>query len=127
MPIDYDIEEEQKLVIAKGTGIVVAQEILAHMGMLAADERYVAPMKKLIDYSRVEQLRISEDEAWQVARKKNELSEQLHDERTAFVAPSDAIFAATRVHESLVNVTERNTAVFRTFEEATAWLGVKLK
>ena len=127
MPIDYDIEEEQKLVIARGSGIVVANEILKHMDELAADERYVAPMKKLVDYSLVEHLRLSEEDAWQIVRKRTELSDRFRDERTAFISPDDATFAATRVHESLMNMTEANTVVVcRTFEDAVRWLGVKL-
>jgi hypothetical protein len=127
MPIAYDIVEDQQLVIAKGSGVIVAGEILSHMNTLAADKRYVAPMKKLVDYREVQHLNLSEHDARDIARRRKELAKIFHDERCAFVSPADAVFAATRVHESLVNVTDTNTAVFRTLENAENWLGIKLQ
>jgi hypothetical protein len=50
MPIDYDIIEDKKIVVAKGSGVVTGAEVISHLDSLVADARYAAPMKKIIDY-----------------------------------------------------------------------------
>jgi hypothetical protein len=96
------------------------------LDILAADKGYIPPMKKLVDYREAKSLNLSADDAWNIANRRKELAESLRGERCAFVSPGDATFAATRVHESLVNVADVNTSVFRTIDEATEWLGVEL-
>ena len=125
MPIDYDIDETQGLVVAKGSGVITPDEVVAHLDELAADSRYQPPMKKLIDYREVTNMRYTEDDTWAVARKK-EHTDFFKDERCAFVSPGDATFATTRVHQTLANKTNDNTAVFRTYEEAVEWLGIAM-
>ena len=48
MPIEYDIIEEKRLVLAKGSGVVTAADVIRHLDSLAADDRYTSPMKKLV-------------------------------------------------------------------------------
>ena len=49
MPIKYEIIEEQKLILATGSGIVTADDVISHLDSLAAENKYIAPMKKLVD------------------------------------------------------------------------------
>jgi hypothetical protein len=85
MPIDYKIIPDQKLVIARGTGVVVASEILEHFDILATDKGYIPPMKKLVDYRETKSLNLSADDAWNIANRRKELAESLRGERCAFV------------------------------------------
>ena len=50
MPIDYDIIEDKKIVVAKGSGVVTGADVISHLDSLATDARYAAPMKKIIYY-----------------------------------------------------------------------------
>ena len=47
-------------------------------------------------------------------------------EKCAIVAPTDFGFALARVHGALCEGSNRETSVFRDFNETLAWLGVEL-
>lgn len=127
MAIEYDIIEEKRLIIAKGSGVVTGNDVLEHLDTISADERYVAPMKKLVDYRYIESIMISVDEAYVIAQKKEELGNKFTEERCAFVSPGDLTYGTSRVHQSLIAQTDINTEVFRQLEDALEWLGVELE
>ena len=126
MPIEYDIIEALKLVVAKGSGVLTGRDIIDHLNSLSNDVRYIAPMKKFIDYQDVEDMAVTTDEAWQIADKKKSLNAKFHGERCAFVAPKDITYGASRVHQALIDGADLNTEVFRSTDEALSWLDVPL-
>ena len=126
MPIDYDIIEDKKIVVAKGSGVVTGTDVIIHLDSLAADARYAAPMKKIIDYRSIESIDISPEDAVTIALKKDTFSKKFHGEKCAFVSPGTVTYGTSRVHQSLVNSTDITTAVFKHIEEALDWLGVTL-
>lgn len=126
MPIDYDIIEDKQIVVAKGSGVVTGADVISHLDSLAADARYTAPMKKIIDYRSIESIDISSEDAVTIALKKDTFSPKFRGERCAFVSPGNATYSTSRVHQSLVNTNDINTAVFRQIEEALDWLGVTI-
>ena len=126
MPITYDIIEDQQLVLAKGSGVVSGIDVIEHLESLAADKRYIAPMKKIIDYRSIDSLKISQEEAISIALKKDTFSKKFNGEKCAFVSPEDITFGSSRVHQSLIDNTSINTAVFRQIEKALDWLDVTL-
>ena len=126
MAIEYEIIEEKRLVIAKGSGVVTFNDVISHLDTLAADERYVAPMKKLVDYSSIDSIIQSNEEVIVIAKKKEALKRKFAGERCAFVSLSDLSFGIARVHQALVDNTGINAGVFRRIEEALEWLDVEL-
>jgi hypothetical protein len=126
MPIEYDIIEEKQLVVAKGSGVVTGIDVISHLDRLAADDRYVAPMKKIIDYRIIDSINISSEEAVTIALKKDTFNNKFNGEKCAFVSPGDLTFGTSRVHQSLVDSTGISTAVFKQIEEALKWLDVTL-
>jgi hypothetical protein len=126
MPIKYDIIEEKQLVIAKGTGVITGPDVIAHLNALAADDRYSAPMKKLVDYRFIESIIISPDEAISIALKKDTLIGKFRGEKCAFISPGDETYNASRIHQSLIDSSGIGTAVFRELEKALDWLDVAL-
>jgi len=126
MPIEYDIIEDKQLVLAKGSGIITGNDVIIHLGELAADNRYAAPMKKLVDYRLIEDININPEEASGIALKKQSLTRIFHGERCAFVSPDDTTYGTSRVHQALSEGSDTNTKVFRQIEEALDWLDVTL-
>ena len=126
MPIDFDILEDKKIVVAKGSGEVTGEDVLNHLDMLASDARYSAPMKKIIDYRDIVSLDISPEDAVTIALKKDTFRKEFRGEKCAFVSPGNATYNTSRIHQSLVNSSDINTAVFKKAEEALAWLDVTL-
>ena len=53
MPIRYRIIEDKKLVYVVGSGRITLSDLLTHMDELSHDPHYNAPMKKLVDYRKV--------------------------------------------------------------------------
>ena len=126
MPIEYDIIMDNKLILAKGSGVITGIDVIRHLDALAADNRYKAPMKKLVDYRTIDSIRISMNEAYSIAQKKIKLASIFKGERCAFVSPMDLSYASSRVHQALVDGTGLDTAVFRSIEDALEWLDVTL-
>ena len=118
MAIEYEIIEDKRLVLAKGSGVVIGNDVIRHLDTLATDERYVAFMKKFVDYSSIEDITISQEEAYRIAHMKATLSKKFAGERCAFVSPGDHTFGVSRVHQALIDSTGINTNVFRRIEEA---------
>ena len=126
MSIEYDIIMDKKLVLAKGSGVITGIDVIRHLDALAVDDRYKAPMKKLVDYRTIDSMKISLEEAYSIAQKKIKLASIFADERCAFVSPRDVSYGSSRVHQALVDGAGLNTAVFRRIEEALEWLDVSL-
>ena len=127
MPIDYEIIEDKKLVLAKGVGTISGKDVIGHLEDLSKDDRYIAPMKKLIDYRLVDGITILSDEASTIAQLKSKLSAAFKGEKCAFVSPEDLTYGLSRVHQALIDSCfDLSTEVFRNVEEATGWLEVIL-
>jgi hypothetical protein len=73
MPIDYEIIEDKKLVLATGIGTISGNDVIRHLEELNKDDKYIAPMKKLIDYRLVDKLSILYGQAMKIAQLKKEL------------------------------------------------------
>ncbi len=126
MPIKYDIIAGKNIVMAVGSGDISATDIIKHLETLAADEKYIAPMKKLVDYRTIQSINISQDEAQIIAQTKTNLNEIFSGEKCAFVSPGDLTYGTSRVHQALTDGTDINTQVFRNFEEALDWLEITI-
>ena len=126
MPFKYKIIESKKLLYAEATGTVTYDDLVNHIDELCQDPGYKAPMKKLVDYRRIKKMDISMDQQKRFAEKKDAVNSLFSDEKCAIVAPTDFGFALARIHASLSERADRNTAAFRNFNEALIWLGVEL-
>ncbi len=126
MPIEYDIITDKQLVLAKGSGVITGIDVIRHLEALAVDDRYKAPMKKLVDYRTIDSIIITSEEAYLIARKKKKLASIFAGERCAFVSPRDVTYSTSQVHQALLYGTGINTEVFRRIEDALKWLDVTL-
>jgi hypothetical protein len=129
MALRYEINEAKKLVYAIGTGVVSFSELMNHMEEISQDPRYQAPMRKLVDYRDIKSIELSMDESEIFAKKKASLDSVFAGEKCAVVSPSDIGFGMARIHDSLLDKENPNIdfVVFRKFEDALTWLGVKLE
>lgn len=127
MSITYEIIEGENIILAVGSGVITAKDILGHLEKLAEDDKYIAPMKKLVDYRNIDNINISPNESQIIASRKSELSSKFTGEKCAFVAPDDLTFGTSRVHQALMENADINTEVFRSIAKAMEWLNIKLK
>ena len=75
MPIKYKIFQNRKLVYALGIGEVTYDDLLLHIEELAADPKYISPMKKLVDYRNSSLSSLSTENSIKITKKKAQLSE----------------------------------------------------
>ncbi len=126
MPLRYKIIENKKLAYVVGTGAVTFSELMNHVDELSKDPKYKAPMKKLVDYREINKLDLSMKEQESFAQKKASAKESFAGEKCAIVVTTDYGFALARVHVSLSEGADRDTAVYRDFKKALAWLNVEI-
>ena len=124
MPLEYDIIEDKQLVMLKGSGVVTGNEVIKHLDSLAADIRYKAPMKKLVDYRSIDSISIFPEDAKKIVQKKQSHIDVFHGEKCAFVSPGDLTYGVSRVHQVLIEMVDVDTEVFREMKDALDWLDV---
>jgi hypothetical protein len=124
MPLKYKILQDRKLVYVVGTEKVTFAELLAHLGELAKDPGYRAPMKKLIDYRYCEPLNLSTAEMETFSRKKASYANVFAGEQCAIITKVDVDFGMARMHGAHIEQKKIDTMVFRDMKPALEWLSL---
>jgi hypothetical protein len=130
MPIDYGIDRERRLVVAAPFGVMTDADTFGyHRDVWSLPE--VAGFDELIDMSAVESIALpSAKRVEDLAR----LSAQMdwesgsHPQRMAIYAPSDISYGLGRMYQAyraMRSDGSRRVGVFRTLEEALAFLGLE--
>lgn len=119
MPISYDIEEGEGLVVTTADGAVGDEELMRHAEALAADERTRAFDELVL--VRTKEILVSPKAIWRMA---DFLRSGPHREasRLAIVVPTTAVYGMARIFASVRERGELAIRVFREECEARAWL-----
>jgi len=125
MPLRYKIIENKRLVYVLGTEIVTFDELVENIKELSDDPLYKPPMRKLVDYRRLQMIELSMQESERFAQEKELRRASFENEQCAIVAPKDVNFGIARMHAALMDQSTMTTKVFRDLEDARAWLGIE--
>jgi len=126
MPVRYKIIESKKLVYAVGSESLTLSDLLKHLDALAADPKYKAPMKKIVDYRNATIKKLTMNEADIFTSKKTRLKKLFLGEKCAIVTNNDADFGMSRSHGTKIEQAEIDTMVFRELNEALVWLDIQI-
>lgn len=126
MAVKYKIYIDKKLVYVKGKGEISFNDLLKHLVTLYDDPKYIAPMKKLVDYRNATLAKLTTQEANIITNKKAELKDKFVNERCAFVIKEDVDFGMSRVHGVYIEPSKIVAEVFRDINKALSWLEVDL-
>ena len=126
MPIEHEVDHKHRLVLAKGRGVLTSGDVLGYQhGVWSRAE--VAGYDELMDMSDVEEIDLpSLESVRELAQLSASMDADAPPSRFAIVAPKDFAFALGRLyeaHRSLDARSRKTVNVFRTVEEALAWLG----
>jgi hypothetical protein len=126
MPIEHTIDYERRLVIARGRGILTDRDVFDYQrGVWSRPE--VAGYDELVDMSGIEGIDLpSIERVRELAQLSAAMDEGAPPSRLAIVAPKDYAFALGRLYEAYRGLDQRSrkhVSVFRTVEDALAWLG----
>jgi len=122
MPVDYKIIESRKLVYARLIGTVDASDLEQHFKDLSQDDRYISPMKKLVDCRSCDDYRLSTADEQKLASLKEVFADKFHNERCAIVAPTNLLYGSNRSFQEQSFDSVIQTMVFRNINDAITWL-----
>ena len=127
MPIEYWIDMERRLVVARGYGTFTPEDIFGYQRDVWSRPE-VAGFDELVDMSGVEQIALpSPHRIQELAQLSAGMDPPASASRFAIVAPAELAFGLGRMYETYRALEDRSTkqvGVFRTMEQALEFLGV---
>jgi hypothetical protein len=128
MPIEYRIDRDRQVVIAKAAGRVEDQDICTYQGEVWSRSD-VAGYDEIVDMTAAELVTSpSPEQVRELARMSAAMDSPEHASKFAIVAPRSALFGLGRMYQAHRELDERSTkkvGVFRSMEEAVEWLGLE--
>ncbi len=127
MPIEYQIDHDRRRVVARGSGVVTEQDIYAYQHDVWARPE-VAGFDQIVDVSAADHIDVpapSADGMRDLAALAAGMDHPSQASRFAIVAPGDLAFGLGRMYSTYRELDPRSTKavrVFRTMDEALAWL-----
>jgi hypothetical protein len=126
MPIDYAIDHDRRIILAKGRGVFSHEDIEQYQAETTLPE--LAGYDELVDMTGVKEIALrSTDRIRELALKSAAMDNGAAPSRFVIVAPQDAFFGIGRMYETYRGLDERSrkqVSVFRSRSEALAFLGV---
>ncbi len=128
MPIEYTIDHERRLVLAKATGVFTDEDVFGYQKEVWSRPD-VDGYSELVDMSEVDSIDLpSVDRIQELARLSAGMDTRSSASRFAIVAPTEIAFGLGRMYEAYRSLDDRSTkevSVFRSREEALRFLGVQ--
>ena len=126
MPIDYLIDHDRRLVLAKGRGTLTHEDVFGYQREVWSRAE-VNGYNELVDMSQVVQIALqSVERVRELAKLSAGMDAHSSASKFAIVAPTAEAFGLGRMYETYRGLDERSTKevrVFRSLEEALEFLG----
>ena len=113
MPITYDIDKKQRLVVSRLWDVVTNDEVDKHNRSLRSDPDFDPSYRQLIDLSGITEIRVTTPKVTATAHPGT---------RRAFFAPADAAFGLARKFATHAEAGGQTIEVFRDRKKAEEWL-----
>ena len=118
LPISYDIDKKQRLVVSRLWDVVTNDEVDDHNRALRADPDFDPSYRQLIDLSGITEIRITTPKVTTVAQDQYFTP----GTRRAFFAPADVAFGLARMFATRAEAAGQTIGVFRDRKKAEEWL-----
>ena len=125
MPVTYQLDRTQRLIVTTCVGEVVLSDVLAHFRELAAEPSLPERLDVLLDLTEMSSLPKS-DHLREAARAVERLTEKLKWGDLCVVANRDALFGMSRVFEALTEAYFDEARVVRHRDEGEQWLAARM-
>jgi hypothetical protein len=122
MPISYRIDPQRNLVLTTASGALGDADILELKRALRSDPRVSANMRQLSDVRLVTDLRVTPAGVRQMVAADVDQGTPPPEYRLAIVTGQDVVFGMARMYQTLTDASRQHVGVFRSLEEAEAWL-----
>lgn len=119
--IKHHILPEEKLIVIRNWGQTSIEEVATFVQFLRRDPFYSEEYDSIVDNSQIEHL-YTLDEIITLTNKK--YINNASSGKTAMIAPSDAVFGISRMHQMMTEVNNNplNMNIFRNTKSALIWL-----
>jgi hypothetical protein len=121
MPVSYRIDQGNGIIRTRCGGNVTFEEVVDHFRVLEQDPNCPNRLDVLLDLTEMTSIP-SSDQLQAVSRVIGGIEETVRFDTCAIAASSDVVFGMSRVFEVLARKRFRTTCVFRSVDEAEAWL-----
>lgn len=120
MPTDYTLDPARTLVRSRAWGVLTDEESRQHYLTLKDDPAFRSDFRQLCDLRGVTSLEASSETLRALARE----SIFAPGTRRAFVAEEDEHFGLARMLQVFCDIEGSEVGVFRSLQDAEAWLGL---
>jgi hypothetical protein len=128
MPIDFVVDHEQRLIMTKVHGTMTHEDIMGYQKAVRSRPELIG-YNELVDMSQVERIALeSIDRVRELAARSASMDGDAPPSRFAIVGPTGEAFGLGRMYQtyrSLDARSKKEVGVFRTMEEAMAFLNKK--
>ena len=121
MPIDYRIDPERRLILTHAWGVLTDADLLAHKERLLGDPALDPSLPELSDIRGIDRLDVTQAGVAAMVRHDAVHAARRPGHRMALVVPTGVTYGMARMYQSM-GQGEEGVGVFRTLEEAEAWL-----
>jgi hypothetical protein len=122
VPIAYRIDPEGRRILTHAWGVLTDADILAHKTRLLQDAEFDPGMPQLSDISAIERLEVTSAGVRAMVEHDAANAHRRAGHRMALVVPKSEAFGMARMYELVSGRVDNSVGVFRTREEAEAWL-----
>lgn len=121
--IQFTLDGPRRLRTATFSGVVGEADLISAYAQLMQDPGFDPTIDDLVDLRGVERLDVSSDAVRRIVDMFSPLNDMEIHNRLAIVAPRDELFGMARMYQILRSEAPEETQVFRSYEDAAAWLG----
>jgi len=126
MPITYRVDHDARVVVAVGQGILTEADLIEYQREVWSRPD-IAGYSELGDLRRVTEIEMDSHHIQNLARTAARMDEKTSNSRLAIVVATDLLFGLSRMFQAyreLNRQSSKDVGVFRTIEEALAFLGI---
>lgn len=124
VPILHRYDPALRTLFLEFRGEVGEAELVETAAKLASDGAVPPGHRELVDLSRLEQTDVTPGALRRVARIYADTDQRPEDSQVAIVAPGDLFFGLSRMYEAYRDGSGLRMRIFRSLDEARAWLGL---
>lgn len=124
MTVEYKIIRDLHLVYVKMHKALSIEELIAHLDDLAADQNYIQPMRKIVDFTNIKDAVMPIYRFGDFGDIEGFYKTKLRGEHCVFVADSDFFFGMARLFEGYMDGKNIKVSVVRSLDMALALLNI---
>ena len=122
MPVSYKVDRENGFILTVASGIVVGEEMIAHVAELSVEPDLPKPLRELWDGRRIERFDVTSEQTRQILEVAKEAADRFGNAYIATVAARNSVYGMARMLQAFAANSPFTFEVFRDIEQARNWL-----